>query len=212
MAVTSLQELYLQKLQMIYDAEQQTLQAFPRAIQMAHNENLRNGLEAHRRQTEEQVRRLEGLFSARGQSPKRTESRSMRALLQEAEEVLPTIQDDDTRDAFIIAAQQAVEHHEIADYGTGRTWARQLGFDDDAAVLQEILDQERSADKLLSDVAERMVNPDAAAGTGDLDVTPRAQPGDRAADAGGRASSGGGARTTGDGGAIGEAEPSPLNR
>jgi ferritin-like metal-binding protein YciE len=209
MAITSLQELYFQKLQMIYDAELQTLQEFPRAIQQARNEELRSGLQAHRQQTEEQARRLDGLFRAHEQSAQRTECRSMRALVEEAEAVLPMIEDDDTRDAFIIAAQQGVEHHEIADYGTARTWARQIGFNDDAAVLQQILDQEVNADKLLSRVAERMVNPDAAKGA-DVDVTPRAQPGDRAAASGG--SSSGGARPTGSGGVSGEAEPSPLNR
>jgi ferritin-like metal-binding protein YciE len=210
MAITSLQELYVQKLQMIYDAEQQTLQAFPRAIQSARNDELRRGLEAHRQQTEDQVRRLEQVFRARGQAPQRAECRSMRALLLEAEEVLPNIRDEDTRDAFIIAAQQGVEHHEIADYGTARTWARQLDFDDDAAVLEAILDEERRADQLLSDVAERMVNPEAASASSDVDVTPRAQPGDRTADA--ARSSSGGARTTGAGGGISDAEPSPLNR
>jgi ferritin-like metal-binding protein YciE len=180
MAITSLQELYLQKLQMIHDAEQQTLQAFPRIIANVCNDDLRTGLEAHRRQTEEQVRRLEELCRRRGQSAQRAESLSMRALLQEGEQLLSTIQDDDARDAFIIAAQQAVEHHEIAAYGTARTWARQSGFTDDARVLEEILQQEKNADKLLSDIAERMVNPEAATRARDVDVTQRAQPGDRA--------------------------------
>jgi ferritin-like metal-binding protein YciE len=201
MAVTSLQELYLQKLQMIYDAEQQTLKAFPRVIKMARNDDLRNGLEAHRQQTEEQVRRLDELFSRRGQNAQRAESVSMRALLQEAEQILPTIQDDDTRDAFIIAAQQAVEHHEIAAYGTARTWARQSGFAEDAQVLEGILEQEKRADQLLSDVAERMVNREAATRGRDVDVTQRAQRAqqdDRAASSG-RSSTGGGARPVGTG-------------
>jgi hypothetical protein len=135
----------------------------------------------------------------------------MRALLQEGEELAPAIQDEDTRDAFLISAQQAVEHHEIAAYGTVRTWARQLDFDDDASVLQAILDEERRADQLLSDVAERMVNPEAASAASDVDVTPRAQPGDRTA-AATRSPGAGGARPTGDGGGVGDAEPSPLNR
>jgi ferritin-like metal-binding protein YciE len=198
MAVTSLQELYLQKLQMIYDAEQQTLKAFPRVIKMARNDDLRNGLEAHRQQTEEQVRRLDELFSRRGQDAQRAQSLSMRALLQEAEQILPTIQDDDTRDAFIIAAQQAVEHHEIAAYGTARTWARQSGFADDAQVLEGILEQEKRADQLLTDVAERIVNREAATRGRDVDVTQRAQQGDRAASSG-RSSTSGGARPVGTG-------------
>jgi ferritin-like metal-binding protein YciE len=204
MAVTSLQELYVQKLQMIYDAEQQTLEAFPRVIQMARNDDLRTGFEAHRQQTEDQVRRLEKLFQAHGESSKRADCLSMRALLQEAQQVLPSIQDDDTRDAFLIAAQQGVEHHEIADYGTARTWARQLGFRDDARTLQEILRQEESTDQLLSDIAERMVNPVAASATSDVDVTPRARPGDRTAEAA-RSSSGGSSRKDSGSGAVSDA-------
>jgi ferritin-like metal-binding protein YciE len=180
MAITSLQALYQQKLQMIYDAEQQALQAFPRIIQMVRNDDLRTGLEKHRRQTEEQARRMDELLRRRGQGAERTESASMRALLRETEQLLAMIQDEDTRDAFIIAAQQAVEHHEIAAYGTARTWARQSGFTEDARLLEEILDQEKDADQLLSDVAERIVNREAATRGSDAGVTQRAQPGDRA--------------------------------
>ena len=76
--------------------------------------------------------------------------------------MLPRIQDPDTIDAFIIAAAQAVEHHEIAAYGTARAWAEQLGFTDDANVLQNTLDEENRADKLLSSIAERSVNEQAS--------------------------------------------------
>jgi ferritin-like metal-binding protein YciE len=180
MAITSLQALYQQKLQMIYDAEQQALQAFPRVIQMVGNDDLRAGLEKHRRQTEEQARRLDELLRRRGESAQRTESASMRALLRETEQLLAMIQDEDTRDAFILAAQQAVEHHEIAAYGTARTWARQSGFTEDARLLEEILEQEKDADQQLSDVAERVVNREAATRGSEAGAAQRAQPGDKA--------------------------------
>jgi ferritin-like metal-binding protein YciE len=177
--INSLDQLYVQKLQMIYDAERQTLEAFPRLTQMVQNDDLRTGMEAHRQQTEDQARQVEQLVRARDGQTQGMTCLSMRALIQEAEQTLPSIQDPDTRDAFIIAAQQAVEHHEMAAYGTARTWAQELGYDDDAAMLQSILDQEGSTDKLLSDVAERRVNPQASSGGSDVDVTPRAQMGDR---------------------------------
>jgi len=78
--------------------------------------------------------------------------------------MLPNIHDPDTRDAFIIGAQQAIEHHEIAAYGTARTWAQQLGLDDDADLLQQTLDEEGKADKMLSQIAEQSVNQQASQG------------------------------------------------
>ena len=157
MAATSLQDLYRQKLQLLLDAEQQGLDAMPQLAQRVQNEKLRDAMQMHRRQTEEQVQRLQQLIGNRGSVVGR-ECVSMRALIEEAQMMLPAIQDPDTIDAFIIGAQQAMEHHEIAAYGTARSWAHQLGYDDDADVLQRTLDEEGEADKMLSKIAERSVN------------------------------------------------------
>ena len=148
MPATSLQDLYLQKLQLLIDAEQQGLDA----------------MQMHRRQTEEQVQRLQQLIGNRGRPSTSRECVSMRALIEEAQTMLPMIQDPDTIDAFVIGAQQAMEHHEIAAYGTARSWAQQLGFDDDADVLQRTLDEEGEADKMLTQIAERSVNERASQG------------------------------------------------
>ena len=167
MPATSLNDLYLQKLQLLLDAEEQGLQAMPQLARRVQSPELRNALETHRRQTQEHVQRLQQLARRRAQGPENTPSNgcvSMRALIEEAQTILPTIQDADTADAFIIGAQQAVEHHEIASYGTARTWARQLGYDDDADLLQRTLDEEGEADKLLTQVAERSVNREASQG------------------------------------------------
>ena len=88
----------------------------------------------------------------------------MRALIEETESTLSTIQDPDTIDAYIIGAQQAIEHHEIAAYGTARAWAQQLGLDDDATALQRTLDEEGQANELLSRIAEERVNERASKG------------------------------------------------
>ena len=122
MPATSLQDLYTQKLQLLLDAEQQGLSAMPQLVQQVQNEQLRTALQQHHRQTEQQVERLQQLIGNRqgGQSMQNSECISMRALIQEAQTLLPNIQDPDTIDAFIIGAQQAVEHHEIAAYGTAR--------------------------------------------------------------------------------------------
>ena len=82
----------------------------------------------------------------------------MRALIEEAQTTLSTIEDPDAIDAYIIGAQQAIEHHEIAAYGTARSWARQLELEDDATSLQRTLDEEGEANELLSIIAEQRVN------------------------------------------------------
>jgi ferritin-like metal-binding protein YciE len=164
MPATSLQDLYALKLQLLLDAEQQGLNAMPQLVQQVRNEQLRSALQQHHRQTEGHVQRLQQLVGNRqsGQRTQNNECISMRALIQEAQQTLPNIQDPDTIDAFIIGAQQAIEHHEIASYGTARSWAWQLGFDEDADLLQQTLDEEGEADKMLSSIAERSVNQQAS--------------------------------------------------
>ena len=198
MPATSLQDLYAQKLQLLLDAEQKGLSAMPQLVQQVHNEQLRAALQKHHRETEQQVQRLQQLIGKRksGQSMQNNECISMRALIQEAQTLLPNIQDPDTIDAFIIGAQQGVEHHEIAAYGTARTWAQQLGFDEDADLLQESLDEEGEADKMLTQIAERSVNEHASQGS-DREV------GVRSGGQGDRARSGGGSGRSPDVGSRG---------
>jgi ferritin-like metal-binding protein YciE len=193
MQMNSLQDLYLSKLQMIYDAEQQGLESMPQLMQMVRNEEVRQAFQMHAKQTQEQVRRLEQLFQQHGQQPQRMPCPSMQAMIQEAQQVVQQIQDDDTRDAFLIAAEQGIEHHEIAAYGTARTWARELGLDRDADVLQETLQEEEQADRMLTQIAERRVNPQAA--EADRDVTSSMMQGDMADSYG--PMGGAGARTQG---------------
>jgi ferritin-like metal-binding protein YciE len=167
MPATSLNDLYLQKLQLLLDAEEQGLRAMPQLAQRVQSPELRKALETHRRQTEQHVERLQRLAQRRARGPENMPANgcvSMRALIEEAQTILPTIQDADTTDAFIIGAQQAVEHHEIASYGTARTWAQQLGYDEDADLLQQTLDEEGETDELLTQIAEHSVNREASQG------------------------------------------------
>jgi ferritin-like metal-binding protein YciE len=158
MAATSLEDLYRQKLQLLLDAEQQGLDAIPQLAQMVQDDNLRGALQHHRRQTQQHVERLQRLIDTGGGDVQQRECVSMRALIEEAQSTLATIQDPDTIDAYVIGAQQAIEHHEIAAYGTARTWAEQLGLDDEADLLQKTLDEEGEADKLLTRIADARVN------------------------------------------------------
>jgi ferritin-like metal-binding protein YciE len=195
MAVNNLQDLYLVKLQLIYDAEQQGLQAMATMGASVTNPELRRGLEMHRSQTEQQLQRLEQLFRLEGMSPTAQECTSFRALVAEAQTMMSGIQDPPTRDAYIVAAQQAAEHHEIAAYGTARAWAQQLGRDQAAVLLEQTLEEEKQADKLLTQMAESRVNEEASDGVSmaDRDVTLGAQRGDAAGGAAGGASSRSGA-------------------
>jgi ferritin-like metal-binding protein YciE len=194
MPANSLNDLYLQKLQLLLDAEEQGVQAMPQLAQRVQNDELRRALENHRRESEQHVRRLQQLAQRRAQGPENTPANgciSMRALIEEAQTILPTIEDPDTIDAFIIGAQQAIEHHEIASYGTARTWAQELGYDEDADLLQQTLDEEGNADQLLTQIAERRVNREASQGA-DREV------GIASGGQGDRASSGGATRKRSD--------------
>jgi ferritin-like metal-binding protein YciE len=158
MPATSLDDLYSRKLQLLLDAEQQGLDAVPQLLQAVHDEKLRDALQMHLRQSEEHVRRVERLIGGRRRPAEKQEWVSMRALIEEAQTTLSTIEDPDAIDAYIIGAQQAIEHHEIAAYGTARSWARQLELEDDATSLQRTLDEEGEANELLSIIAEQRVN------------------------------------------------------
>jgi ferritin-like metal-binding protein YciE len=164
MPATSLGDLYLQKLKLILDAEQQGVDAMPQFAQVVRDAKLRDALQSHRSQSQEHVRRLERLLELRGREAQNRECVSMRALIEEAQSTLATIEDPDTIDAYVIGAQQAIEHYEIASYGTVRSWAQQLGFDDDVSVLQKTLDEEGDANELLSRIAMDRVNERAAQG------------------------------------------------
>jgi ferritin-like metal-binding protein YciE len=164
MPATSLGDLYLQKLRLILDGEQQGVDAMPQFAQVVRDTKLRDALQSHRSQSQEHVRRLERLIDVRGPGAQNRECVSMRALIEETQSTLATIEDPDTIDAYVIGAQQAIEHYEIASYGTLRSWAQQLGFDDDANVLQKTLGEEGDANELLSRIAMERVNERAAEG------------------------------------------------
>jgi ferritin-like metal-binding protein YciE len=166
MPVDSLQDLYQQKLQMILDAEQQGLQAYPQMLEMVQHQELRQAMQTHMQQTQQQVEQLQQLQQGGQSTQGGQRCVSMQALIQEAQQLVQQVQDPDTRDALLICSAQAIEHHEIAAYGTARAWARQLGRDQDVRVLEQILDQEKQTDTLLTQLAERRVNQEAAQGAG----------------------------------------------
>ena len=164
MALDSLHALYVEQLKDLYSAEHQILQALPKMAEKAQHAELRKGFELHVRQTQDHVRRLEQIFSALGERPGGVTCEGMKGLLKEGEKTMKERADSDVLDAALIADAQRVEHYEIAGYGCVRTYARMLGLTDDVRQLQQTLDEEGATDEKLTQLAERVVNLDAAQG------------------------------------------------
>ena len=158
MELETLQDLYVEELRDLYSAENQILKALPRMIKAASNKQLQKAFTQHQKITEKQVQRLERIFKDLGLSPKGKKCHGMEGLLKEGSELMKEKPDADVLDAGLIAAAQHVEHYEMAGYGTVRTYARQLGQDRHADLLQQTLDEEGEADKLLTEIAEGSVN------------------------------------------------------
>jgi ferritin-like metal-binding protein YciE len=138
------------------------MKALPDMIDKATSPELRSGFERHLSETGNHVRRLEQVFSLHGIEPKGVKCPAINGILEEAEEIAGEVEDKKVLDAALIAAAQAVEHYEITRYGTLIAWARRLGHGDSAAILQQTLDEEKSADHKLTSIAEQRVNLHAA--------------------------------------------------
>ena len=167
----SLDELLEEELKDIYSAEKQLLKALPRMAKKASSGELKAALTEHLSVTEAQVARLENVFEALGKPAKAKTCKAMQGLIEEAKEVMEEDATPAVMDAAIIAAAQKVEHYEIASYGTVRTWARLCGEEEAADLLQETLDEEGEADKLLTQLAESFVNPQAEEGGDDEETS-----------------------------------------
>ena len=156
MSVNSLQELYSKQLSDLYSAEQQILKALPKMIDATQSEELRDALNEHLNVTKNQVSRLDKIFDQMGESPENEKCKGMEGVLAEGNELLKELEDEDVRDAGIIASAQRVEHYEIAGYGTARTFATLLGQEEAAELLEETLQEEKDADEKLSEIAEEL--------------------------------------------------------
>lgn len=157
-------ELFVEELKDIYWAEKHLVKALPKMQKAATSEELANCIGEHLEVTKEHVSRLEQIFEMIGKKPQAKKCEAMEGLIAEGQEVVEDTEEDSmVRDAGIIIASQKIEHYEIAAYGTLRTFARKMGHDDIADLLQQTLDEEKEADSLLTEVAESHVNEEAAA-------------------------------------------------
>lgn len=156
MKMESLQELFVSELKDLYSAEKQLVKALPRMAKACESDELRQGFEDHLAETEGQVERLEQIFEELGVSPRGKKCVGMEGLIEEGKELMEEDAEPEVLDAGLIAAAQRVEHYEIAGYGTARTYAELLGYDNAAKLLQETLDEEGATDKKLSAMAEKI--------------------------------------------------------
>lgn len=154
----NLQDLFVQQLKDLYDAEQQLTVALPDMAQAASSADLRDAFNMHYRQTQEHVRRLEQVFRGLNCEPESESCPAMKGLIKEGKDMIAAKGDPAVRDAGLIAAAQRVEHYEMAGYGAVRTYAQHLGRDDLAQILQQTLDEEGHTDKMLTSLAESGIN------------------------------------------------------
>ena len=154
MQINSMQELFVEELRDLYSAENQLLRALPQMASAAKSSTLKSAFESHLEETRTHVQRLSQIFTQLGQSPTGKTCKAMEGLITEGSEAIQLQGDADVKDAALIAAAQRVEHYEMAGYGVVRTFAKELGFETSADLLQKTLDEEGSADKKLTKIAE----------------------------------------------------------
>ena len=153
--IATMDDLLLHGLKDIYYAENQIVKSLPKLIDKATNRDLSKGLRDHLEETKNQVARLDQVFKKLGQEPEGVQCPAIDGLIEEADEVAGEVADKEVLDAAIIGSAQAVEHYEIARYGTLIAWAESAGHDDIVRLLNTNLNEEKAADKNLSTVALR---------------------------------------------------------
>jgi len=157
-----LNDLFLETLKDIYYAEKQILRALPKMAKASQDPKLKQAFETHREQTEGQVERLEQVFEMIAKPARGKTCEAIMGLIEEGKEVMEDFGGTPTVDAGLLAGAQAVEHYEISRYGTLISWAKQLGMNDAAKLLEATLKEEKQTDELLTSIASSQVNRKAA--------------------------------------------------
>jgi ferritin-like metal-binding protein YciE len=158
MATKTMNDLLMATMQDVYYAERQILKALPKLAKASENEELKNALMHHREETEGQVERLQKAFEALGKRARGKTCEAINGLVEEGDEIIEEFEQGPVRHAGIVACAQAVEHYEMARYGTIVTWAKAVGADDVARLMQETLDEEKKADATLNQLARQRIN------------------------------------------------------
>jgi ferritin-like metal-binding protein YciE len=158
----NLEDLFTETLKDIYFAEKQILRALPKMAQQAESPELKQAFVTHRDETEGQVERLEQVFQRLGRPARGKTCEAIIGIIDEAKEIMAEFKGAEALDAGLAASAQAVEHYEIARYGTLKTWAHELGMNDAVKLLDETLQEEIKADQLLTKLATSTINQKAA--------------------------------------------------
>jgi ferritin-like metal-binding protein YciE len=159
----NLQELFHDTLKDIYFAEKKILSALPKMAKAAQSEDLKAAFEKHETETEEHVVRLEKVFEEIDETPRGKTCEAIMGIIEEGQEVMKEFKGAPALDAGLLAAAQAVEHYEIARYGTLKTWAAELGHKQAVRLLEQTLSEEKKTDETLTRLAESEVNQHAQA-------------------------------------------------
>lgn len=161
MELDTLKDLYIEEIKDLYSAEKQLVKALPKMAKAARHPELQQAFRAHLRQTAQHAARLEQICRELGVSPRGKKCLGMEGLIEEGNELIKGKPEPEVLDAGLISKAQHVEHYEMAGYGTVRTYARQLGLDDQAEILQQTLDEEGETDHLLTALAQSGINQEA---------------------------------------------------
>jgi ferritin-like metal-binding protein YciE len=156
--IKTLDDLFVHTLQDIYYAEQQITKALPKMSKKVTDPQLKQAFDTHLEETRNQIKRLEQVFQMHGEPVKAVDCPAIDGIIEEANAIMGDASDNEVLDAAALAAAQAVEHYEIARYGTLAAWARQLGRTDCATLLEQTLDEEKATDQKLTGIAEAHVN------------------------------------------------------
>lgn len=156
--IKTMDDLFIHTLRDIYYAEKQISKSLPKMIDKATNPQLKQGFETHLSETEGHIENLEEAFRLLDVEAKGVDCPAIDGIIKEANELIGETEDKQVLDAALIAAAQAVEHYEITRYGTLITWARELGRNDVAQVLERTLKEEKATDEKLTKLAETRVN------------------------------------------------------
>lgn len=160
--IETLDDLFVHQLQDIYYAEKQILKALPKMAKAANAPELKQAFETHREQTEGHVERLTEIFEAIGKAPRGKTCDAILGIIEEGKGIIEEFEGSPALDAGLVAAAQAVEHYEIARYGTLKAWAQQLGLKDAVKLLDQTLTEEEKTDQLLTKLGMTSVNKQAA--------------------------------------------------
>jgi ferritin-like metal-binding protein YciE len=156
--IKTLNDLFVHTLQDVYYAEKKITKALPKMIEKVSDPQLQSAFMTHLAETEIHIQRVEQVFQMHGETPKAVTCPAIDGIVAEAEEIMKDASDAEVLDAAALASAQAVEHYEITRYGTLIAWARELGRNDCASVLQQNLDEEKATDAKLTQIAEARVN------------------------------------------------------